>query len=123
MFKKTVLVLTISIMALGMLAMGSLAQAQEGVNFTGTINNGSGCMLIDIPGNAYPAHVIPFTLPAAGHYTFTYQSHTWSGVLYSYIVAGSYDPSVDILSQDTAQGPSTHIQLPKSVTVSLEDPT
>ena len=122
MFKKTVLILTISIMALATLAMGSHVQAQGGtVNFAGTIDNSSGCMLIGIPGNAVPATITPFTVPVAGDYTFTYQSHSWSGELYAYIVVAPYDPSVDVYSQDTAPGPSSHPQLPGVVTITLED--
>ena len=111
MFKKTVLVLIFSMMILCTLSMGSRAQALQGTDLTGDITGGSGCILIGIPGNACPAHVIPFTIPAAGSNIFTYQPHSCSGDLCSFVVVDPYDPTVDILSQDT-QGPGSHIQLP-----------
>ena len=118
MLKKIVLILIIGSMTVAALATGSLAQAQGGTTFTGTINNSNGCMLAD--ANAYPVHIITFTVPTTGEYTFTYQSHTWSNDLVAYIVRDPYDPAVSIYAQFWGAGPSSHPAMPSTVTVELE---
>ena len=73
------------------------AQAQAPLTFTGTINEDSGCMAIVT--HSFPADIVTFTVPVNGDYTITYQSHTWTGDPWSYVMQAPYDPSVAAVAQ------------------------
>ncbi len=118
MLKKFAIILIVGCMAFGILP---LAQAQTPQIFSGTIDDSNGCMTTG--SAAFPADIIPFTVPVTGNYTFTYQSHTWGDTpgdtLLSYIVAAPYDPSVDVFTQDYMYGAASSSPLFTSRTPAL----